>query len=280
MSPINNRKRNPESEPQYKDYPPIELHKEKILIVVKTAPNPSDEYREIVCTAGVTESGKWIRLYPIPFRYLKFNKWFHKYQWINVEIKKRPPTKDFRIDSYEPNCETIELLGEPLSSNKKWEERKRIILPTVSRSFEEIKQLYDSRKISLGIFKPKKFKNFIIGSCNSNWSKKHQQVLLQQVLIGQQPKILEKVPYNFSYEFECDDKRCNGHKMQIIDWEINVLYRKMKEKNPFSIDLALQKVKDQWATEMCGENKNTFLIVGSVYPHPSFVVLGVFWPPK
>jgi hypothetical protein len=30
-----------------------------------TYPDPSASHKEIVCTAGVTESGEWIRLYPL-----------------------------------------------------------------------------------------------------------------------------------------------------------------------------------------------------------------------
>ena len=37
----------------------------KVLIVVKTYPIPSARYDELVCTAGVTESGDFVRLYPI-----------------------------------------------------------------------------------------------------------------------------------------------------------------------------------------------------------------------
>ena len=38
----------------------------KILITVTTYPLPSRSYDELVCTAGITEDGKWIRIYPVP----------------------------------------------------------------------------------------------------------------------------------------------------------------------------------------------------------------------
>lgn len=37
----------------------------KVLITVKTYPIPSDTYDELVCTAGVTELGDFVRLYPL-----------------------------------------------------------------------------------------------------------------------------------------------------------------------------------------------------------------------
>lgn len=196
-----------------------------------------------------------------------------------MKIKRRPLEKDFRIDSYEPEIKSIKPLGKPLPSGK-WIERKRVILPLVSKSMEEIKIVYDLNKISLGIFKPKKVKRFIIEEGDKEWSKRHQIVLSQQRLFEQQPKELEKIPYKFSYEFECSSINCKGHTMQIIDWEILELYRRMREKYPYSLDVILDKVKNKWLAEMWREDKDSYLIIGSVYPKPTFVVLGVFWPPK
>jgi hypothetical protein len=36
--------------------------RKKILIVAKTYPCPSTKYGELVCTAGIDETGKWHRL--------------------------------------------------------------------------------------------------------------------------------------------------------------------------------------------------------------------------
>jgi len=41
--------------------------KREILILVKTYPIPSKNYLETVCTAGVTDIGEWIRLYPVSY---------------------------------------------------------------------------------------------------------------------------------------------------------------------------------------------------------------------
>ena len=51
-----------------------------VLITVMTYPHPSAQYKEIVCTAGVTEAGEWVRLYPIDYRYRPEAQKFHKYQ--------------------------------------------------------------------------------------------------------------------------------------------------------------------------------------------------------
>ena len=72
----------------------------------------------------------------------------------------------------------------------------------------------------------------------------------------------------------------NPHKLSIIDWEINALYLNMKAKYGYDMDVVLQKVKEKWLTEMWSDKRDSYLIVGTQYPNPTFMVLGVFWPPK
>ncbi|MBL8817012.1 MAG: hypothetical protein JNL58_13370 [Planctomyces sp.] len=59
----------------------------RVLILVKTYPLPSRGYQELVCTAGITEAGEWVRLYPIDYRYRPADQQFDKYQWIEVELE-------------------------------------------------------------------------------------------------------------------------------------------------------------------------------------------------
>ena len=39
---------------------------QKVFILVKTYPNLSKKYDELVCTAGICEDGSWVRIYPLP----------------------------------------------------------------------------------------------------------------------------------------------------------------------------------------------------------------------
>ncbi len=38
------------------------FEKTKVLVLVMTYPLPSRGYQELVCTAGITEAGEWVRL--------------------------------------------------------------------------------------------------------------------------------------------------------------------------------------------------------------------------
>ena len=128
----------------------------RVLITVKTYPIPSKKYDELVCTAGVTESGDFIRLYPINFRDLPYTQQFKKYQWIEV-IAKKYRGRDVRKESYRPDNDSIKLLGQPISPNPgNWSERAKYALAKKARSLEDLYDQQRADRTSLGIFKPKK----------------------------------------------------------------------------------------------------------------------------
>src|SRR5262245_25471233 len=99
----------------------------QVLIAVKTYPHPSKGYQELVCTAGITKAHAWVRLYPIDFRYRPREQQFEKYQWIHVGLSDRGAKNDNRKESRKPDLQSIRLLGEPLSSERGWAQRRAII---------------------------------------------------------------------------------------------------------------------------------------------------------
>lgn len=106
----------------------IIMIKTKVLITVTTYPLPSRSYDELVCTAGVLEDGSWIRIYPVPFKFLEFKK----YQWIELDLQ-APRKKDFRSESHSPvkaDLSDLKILGE-LDTKYNWEARKNYCLKTV-----------------------------------------------------------------------------------------------------------------------------------------------------
>ena len=81
------------------------MTKKKVLITVTTYPLPSRSYDELVCTEGILETGEWIRIYPVPLKFLKGLREkgkieTFKYNWIELNLKKR--SDDFRPESHSP----------------------------------------------------------------------------------------------------------------------------------------------------------------------------------
>jgi len=132
----------------------------KLLITVTTYPLPSRSYDELVCTAGLLESGQWIRIYPVPLSFLidlkgsgKVNN--VKYTWIELNINKR--NDDFRPESYSPqNYDFKDLVvHNHIGTEGNWIFRKDLCLKNVYTN--KAKLLEDSKapnNVSLATFKP------------------------------------------------------------------------------------------------------------------------------
>lgn len=172
-----------------------EYLKKKILITVKAYPNPSAKYGESVCAAGIDiDTKEWLRIYPVPYRDISYNKRFKKYPIVEIEITKH--TRDPRPESYRPKLESIKIIDEISTKNDpRWETRRSIVLPTASKSMCEIQRLYDAgMQKTLGVFKPKKIIDFSIMEGEAEWSDKKGVTLAQLSLFNPQKNKLEKIP--------------------------------------------------------------------------------------
>ena len=252
--------------------------KTKVLITVMTYPHPSQSYQELICTAGVTEDGEWVRLYPIDYRYRPFNQQFQKYQWIEVELSEQGAENDRRKESRKPSLNSIRLLGEPLNTKNNWEARRQIIDKLPMHTLNEFKSLYKQDKTSLGVVRPIRVLDLKIEKSDPNWKPAQQKALNQLKLFGQQPKHLAKIPFKFRYVFECEDSN-KPHSAMIADWELGVLYLK-EVKRLGNEQKAAESVKYKFFNQICDPSKDTLFFMGTVFPRNTWIVLGVFWPPK
>lgn len=250
---------------------------------MKTYPIPSSKYDELVCTAGVTELGDFARLYPIRFRDLPYSQQYKKYQWIEVDVE-RHTGRDTRKESFRPYEDTLKILGKPISTGKgNWGERGKYVLSKRAQSMEDLYDMQKTDDTSLGIIRPKQFLDLEITPDEPEWKPQFLHELRQQRLWDDRKTTREpprKIPWKFHYRFECDDKRCNGnHRMMIEDWEAGALYWKCIDKGATPQEASL-KVKTKFLDQICASNKDTHLFVGTVLGHGTWVVIGVYWPPK
>ena len=253
------------------------MDKNDILIVVKTYPEISRKYTETVCTAGIlADSKRFVRLYPIRFRYLEGTQQFKKYQWIRAKINKA--TSDPRPESYSIYPDTLEL-GDILPVGVSWEERRALLLNenTVFPSVEALRAAQVDKGTSLGIVKPKEVNRVLI---NERDKKDIEAAIVKKDSIIKQLDMFEKkkdlyiLPVRFMIEFICDDPECSGHKMSILDWEFGQLYRKVKKDADWK-----EKIKSKIFNEIFAKNRETYIILGNMAGHPqTFCVLGFFWP--
>lgn len=250
--------------------------KARVLIVVKTYPVPSRQHIEVSCTAGITDDGRLVRLFPIPFRLLADEQKFSKFTWVCGSIRK---AKDHRPESYNLDVDSLVLDGK-IDTTAKWEKRRSIVAPLVSRSVEELRELGAQYRISLGIIRPRVIEDFkLVPNKEPDWTPLELAKLRQKNLFYQAPKwTLEKLPVEFHYIFRCDDPRCNGHDMRCLDWEIGQAYRYWQNKYPAGE--FQQKFLAKFRDEMILK-RDTHFFMGTLAAHPiTWTIIGLFYPPK
>lgn len=262
------------------------MQTKKILITVKTYPNLSNSYRELVCTAGLDEDGNWFRIFPVPFRELPYSQQYNKYDWIELELVKS--TKDDRKESYRLKSievdEPIRKLGK-VDTSGNWSQRKAIVLDK-AKVYTNLAELVELAKgpelVSLAVFKPTKIINFIYKEeAERDWPQAKLDLLNQQNLFTEsasRKEIARKLPYKFSYVFQ-DDSGYQSTQM-IEDWEVGALFwneldRLGDEK------LACESVKNKFFNELGKTDLHFFL--GTTFPHHKrapqpFIIIGVFYP--
>lgn len=247
----------------------------RLLIAVRTYPVPARSSVEASCTAAITDDGQWIRLFPVPHRLMDQEKRFSKWQWIKVKLIK---ASDPRPESYKLNVDTIEV-GEFVGPQDNWRARRELIKPLKRASMCRIQQEREQRGApTLGVFRPHEINRLIIEPTAESWTAAEETILKQDTLFDKAPAhTLEKIPFNFRYEFRCGDVDCNGHTMMCTDWEMAEAYRSWRWKYGADWEAAFRQ---RFETEMIQKN-DTHFFVGTVHQHPgSWIIVGLFYPPK
>ena len=249
----------------------------EVLITVKAYPNPSAKHFETVCVAAITQEEGWVRLYPVNFRSLPEERQFKKYQLVRLRMRKHD--RDRRPESFRPDEHSIELLN-VIEPRGDWRERWRWIRPTVGPSMCELRKEQRRTGKSLACIKPRAVDALLVDDAEADWSDKKKTLMQQIPLFDPVDTKLEKIPFVFRYKYRCEDAKCPGHEQSIIDWELMELYRRVRRQN-LSSDELIAKIREKYADELCGPAKDTHFFVGNHSQYPSsFMILGVFWPPK
>jgi len=246
----------------------------RVLITVRTYPSPARKSIESSCTAGICD-GKWIRLFPMPYRQLKRNQKFKKYQWVEMRVQKA--RNDPRVESYNPDRESIKPISGVLPTASQWEARKKLIFPLKSSSLCELQRIRDERgEPTLGLFKPAKIKRLKIDADTADWTPDEKKALQQMHMFDTEPpEELEKIPFKFSYLFDCADAQCKGHQMICTDWEMSGLYRNLRQSHGDKWELPF---RERYEHEMI-DKYDTHFYVGTIHQHPaSWIIVGVFRP--
>jgi hypothetical protein len=250
--------------------------KKRVLITVRTYPVPSAKSIEASCTGGITGDGQWMRLFPVPYRLIDEEKRFKKWQWIEVSATK---ASDPRPESFRINADSI-TVGETIDTKDGWQVRRKLMEPLRRPSMCQIQQERDEHSApTLGFFRPFQIKRLLIEPAEQpKWTDTQLAALKRYDLFQKPPdQILEKIPFDFRYEFRCGDVDCKGHSMICTDWEMCQSYRSWRREYGSTWE---KQFRQRYETDMLQKN-DTHFFVGTLHQHPTrWIVVGLFYPPK
>lgn len=258
--------------------------KQRFLIWGKTYPELSTKYYETVCTGAVLEDGTPIQIYPIPFRYLSRDDQLKKYQWLTAAISKNE--SDPRPESHRIDCDSIEL-GEVVDTDKdEWGRRQAILFQQPGWQFETVEALEDAQRKtshSLGVITPKEIISIGIkarpdeelqsfeqkrSQLRKSYASERERSLFDE-LMPPEMKNIEFLSSRIQVEWRSLSNRV--HNMQIMDWEIGELQRRVGDQK------ALTKVR----TILNLETHATRFFLGNLRAHPQkFTIIGLWYPKR
>ena len=246
----------------------------RVLITVRTYPTPAMKGVEVSCTAGITDAGDWIRLFPVPYRRLPRHRQFRKYDWVDLMATRA--RGDIRPESFTPDIDSIRV-GQHVGTAKNWSTRKQLLQPVTAHCLCCLQREREVKGYpTLGLFRPATIDRLLIEPDAPEWSPE-QLARLQQgdMFNAEVPRLLEKIPYKFSYRFVCDHDTCPGHTLSTTDWELGQAYRIWRPKYGRDWEVAFRK---KFEYEMKVENETHFY-VGTLHGHPAtWIIVGLFYP--
>ncbi len=184
------------------------------IILVKAAPQISQKHGKIVCCAGVTPEGEWVRLYPVTFRKLEDMQQFGR--WDRIKFKWRVSSEDSRPESRRIDQNSIEIIGQ-LSGRERHKFLSRLEVTGLNNLSEQGR--------SLALLRPRDPKFYIKKKSDEKIAKEkhaYENVVSQKDILDPRdfPPI-QPSPYEFKYKYACDDGERNG---TCQDWEIHATY--------------------------------------------------------
>lgn len=197
-------------------------NRERCLILVKALPHASSKYQETVCCAGISPDTEdvngpwsWRRQYPVPYRRLRDDQSFKRWDW--VEYRYRQRKNDDRRESRVIEPETLTVAGKlPLK------ERARYVNRLIRQGTADA----DERGESLCLVRPRSL-SFSSKSRTQEELRKEREkhiALASQLTFFDDtpPPPLEPCPYVFHFEFETPDGKTQRH--QCEDWETSTAF--------------------------------------------------------
>lgn len=254
---------------------------ERVLILVKATPQPSRQYGDTVCVAGVDINGdtaRWVRLYPVPFRYMEGERQFSKYDVVSVRT--RDAAGDKRPESRKIDAATIEIV----QHIDGWHRRTSWVEPLTGPSMCEMLAATraDINARSLGAIRPAEAIRLEF-TPHPGWTAgelhRFEEYRRQGDLFNETPpQLLDAPRWIVHLVYRCQDPACDQHRQRIIDWELTALQARYRRRGEDELKAAVTR---NFLEIPFAADRSPMIFVGNqedVRRRSAFTVLGLYYP--
>lgn len=210
---------------------------DECMILIKALPHRSSKYSETVCCAGVGIDQKWRRQYPVPFRILKDEQKFKRWQWISYQYVR--PTDDPRKESQKVQPESVAL-----KSLMKKSERADFLAPLICSSFDEA----NSRRDSLTLIRPVDLELSAIEKSRAELEVetiKHRELANQLSMFDNTAEPL--TPCRMQFRLDWKDQNGKRRSHECDDWETSAAFNRFERE--YGAEQAIRILKEKYEDE-------------------------------
>lgn len=249
------------------DSPDVAWTRKKVLIVGRATPEPSKKHIETVCTGGLTEEGEFLRLYPIPLRYLDPRQKYRQWSWAEFDICKSPHDK--RKESYIVREDTIRVLGRVSGETERFDLLRKAIV----RDRETLDVMYRTDWTSIGLIEINVCE-FIGRTRRQDWAKAKPYTMQSHLYVKKMP--LDQPTMDVQIRFSCkNNPNCRSHLCRLIGWEYAEALRNFTQKYG-SLDGAFVRFEQELKKRYMDPAKQTLALMATHFKYGSWMVAQLF----
>jgi hypothetical protein len=226
----------------------------ELMVNCKTYPAVSTKYVETVCTGGVQRNGEFVRLYPVPFRFLDSREQYKRWDVISVQAYR--DDQDTRPESWhlEPGT-SIEFVDRIKSETHRWEWMKR----TVYESSSAMEQ----KGVTNGCVEIEPHELYWKAD-PKEWTPGQLNVIQQGDLFAtktQMESLADRVPWQFRLKYR-EKKSGREADAKVLAWSYYQGFRR-ERKNADSDESALNAILTKVSRSIFSPKRTVFAILGT-----------------
>ncbi len=226
----------------------------ELMVNCKTYPAVSTKYVETVCTGGVRPNGDFVRLYPVPFRFLDSAEQYGR--WDVIRVRAYRDTKDQRPESWHLEAGVqIELIEKMTTDKRKWDWMQK----TVHESAEAM----SAKGLTNGCVEIEPVELYYKKDAKE-WTDSQLNVIRQGDLFAtkeQMQSLAERVPWQFRLKYK--EKRTGREDDgKVLAWSYYQGFRRARgdvDNDEAALEIIANKVRDS----IFNPDKTVFAILGT-----------------